>query len=76
MIKYIKLTDGDDIQVTDFGLPQWMIIDADSVVFGLSHCADVDNVARVSDVHSASIFRVKVCKFVSFCVYSIGLRKG
>jgi hypothetical protein len=40
--------------------------------FGLSHCADVGNVAQVSDVHSASIFS----KFVSVCVYSIGLGKG
>lgn len=40
----------------------------DSVLLLLHH-ADVGEVAQISNIHADSIFRVKVCRLMSFCVY-------
>jgi hypothetical protein len=50
-------------------------------VLGLLHHVVVGSVVDVSEVHSASIFRVEVCRLVSYYVYvslyhSIMKRKG
>jgi hypothetical protein len=36
----------------------------------LLHSVGVGNVADVSEMHVASIFRIKVCRLVSFYVYA------
>jgi hypothetical protein len=47
-----------------FSFPLWLIIDVSSV-FGLLPIVVVGDVVDVSEVHDASIFRVKVCRLVS-----------
>jgi hypothetical protein len=54
--------------ITDFRLSWWLIIDVNSVL-GLLHFVDVGNIAGVSEVRAASIFRVEACQLVNFCVY-------
>jgi hypothetical protein len=56
--------------VVDYGFSQWLIIDVDFIL-GLLHYVDVDDVGDISKIHSASIFRVQVCRLVSFYVYSV-----
>jgi hypothetical protein len=58
----------DEDEVTDFGLSLWLIIYVNSVL-ALLHRVVVGDVASVSEVRAASIFRVEVCMLVSFCVY-------
>jgi hypothetical protein len=53
--------------LTDFRLSRWLIIDANSV---LGRCVNVGDIANVSEVHSASIFRVEVCRVATFYIYT------
>jgi hypothetical protein len=51
----------------DFRLPRWLITDVNSVL-GLLHRVLVGDVVDVSEVHAASIFRVKVSYILSIDV--------
>jgi hypothetical protein len=58
--------------ITDFELPWWLTVDASSVL-GRLYCVAVGNVANVSEVHAAFIFRVKVCRVIEFlCIKECG----
>jgi hypothetical protein len=46
------------LPITDFRLSQWLIIDVNSV--WLLHHVYVGNVADISEVYAASIFRIEV----------------
>jgi hypothetical protein len=47
------------LPISDFRLLQWLITDVNSVLW-LLHRVDVGNVADISEVHAASIFRIEV----------------
>jgi hydrogenase/urease accessory protein HupE len=51
----------------EFRLSWWLIIDVNSVL-GLLHCVVVGNVANVSEVHTASSFRIQFSVSMSCCV--------
>jgi hypothetical protein len=62
--------------VTDIRLLQWL--NDVNFVFGFLHDVDVGSVADISGVYAAfifSIFRVKMCKLVSFYVCILLFRK-
>jgi hypothetical protein len=42
-------------------------------ILGFLHCVDIIDIAKVSDVYCASIFRVEVCKIDEF-VWEIPLQ--
>jgi hypothetical protein len=46
---------------SEYRLSRRLITDVNSVL-GLFHLADLGDVADVSEVHAACIFRVKVCR--------------
>jgi hypothetical protein len=50
---------GKLMDLTDFRLSQWFIVDVDSACGSLHH-VDVGSVAKLSEVHAASIFRVRI----------------
>jgi hypothetical protein len=52
--------------ITGFGFMKCQFLDVDSVLT-LLHRVDVSYVIDISEVHVASIFRVEVCRLVSFC---------
>jgi hypothetical protein len=56
------------VSSSDYMLSRSLITDV-NYVLGFLHFVVVDDVADVSKVHAASIFRVEVCVLVSFCVY-------
>jgi hypothetical protein len=62
--------------ITDFELPWWLTVDVSSVL-GWLYCVAVGNVANVSEVHAAFIFRVEVCRVGEFlCIKRYGWESG
>jgi hypothetical protein len=57
-----------NIVITDLRLSLLLIINSDSILL-LLHSVDVGDVAYVSEVYAASIFRFEVCRLASFCLY-------
>lgn len=53
--------------VADFRLLQWFNVDV-NFILGSLYDVDVDSVADISGILVACIFRVRVCKLISFCV--------
>jgi hypothetical protein len=51
--------------ITDFRISWWLITDV-NFILGLSHSVDVSEVSNVLKVQAASIFKVEVCRLVSF----------
>lgn len=49
------------------GVPEGFILHVNSVLKML-HCVEVGDVTHASEVNAASIFRIKVRRFVGFCV--------
>jgi hypothetical protein len=56
------------LPITDFWLSQCLIIDTNSVLWLLQR-VDVGNVADISEVHAASIFRTEVWISDFLCQY-------
>jgi hypothetical protein len=51
--------------IHDFRLTRWLIIDVNSVL-GLYHRVDVSKVFDLLKLQTASVFKVEVCRLVSF----------
>jgi uncharacterized Tic20 family protein len=61
---------GKQDMYTDLKLALWLIVDV-NFVFVLLHHVVLGDVADVSEINAISIFRIRICRLVSLCVYII-----